>query len=383
MEENQNLVEYIETYGTMSFAEKPFNEIDGLIFSQLTYVDYNDIVDKKKVFLCDAAMKFFSMYSDEEIDKLIGISRKAVMLLMACAKSRRFGWVELCYYVNDISASIDKQFSAVNFILDNETNVIAFRGTDVTVTGTKESAMLSYMFPVPAQIEALHYFQETAMLSGRNIIALGHSKGGNLAEYASVSCSNSLKKKLVAVYEYDAPGFPAWFFDRFDYQQIKDRIYLYMPVGSIIGRILSHDVKPIIVDNIETGLKQHQASSWVVNGDKFALCDSFNHTSDFFSNYINELISYVGENDLEMFFNTIEFIVERMGIDDFYDLKTVEIQKATGLIDSLSNLDESQKERFKQIIKKASSDFAKEYFSAKAKDYSERAKGYIGKFKRT
>lgn len=381
MEENQNLVEYIETYGTMSFAEKPFNEIDGLIFSQLTYVDFNGIVDKNKTFLCDVAMKYYSIHTDEEIEGLIGISKKAVMLLMTCAKSRRFGWCELCYYVNNVNVAIDKQFSAINFILDNTTDVIAFRGTDVTVTGTKESAMLSYMFPVPAQIEALHYFQETAMLSGRKVIALGHSKGGNLAVFAAVNCSNSLKKSLIGVYEYDAPGFPTWFFDRYDYKQISDKIYLFTPVGSIIGRMLNHNVKPIIVDNNETGLKQHQASSWLIKGDKFALCDKYNNTSNFFSNYVNELIEYVGEDDLELFFNTIEYIVERMGIDDFYDLKTVDIQKATGLIDSVSNLDEKQKERFKLIIRKASSDFAKEYFSAKAKDYSDRAKGYFGMFK--
>lgn len=381
MDEIENLVAYIEKYGTLSFSEKPFNEIDGLIFSQLTYVNYENIVGKSKVFLCDVAMKYFKVYSDEEIENLIGISRKAVFLLMACAKSRRFGWIELCYYTNNVNVTIDKQFSAINFILDNETDVIAFRGTDVTVTGTKESAMLSYMFPVPAQIEALHYFQETAMLSGRSIIALGHSKGGNLAVFASVNCSNSLKKKLVGVYEYDAPGFPAWFFDRYDYKQVADKIRLYTPVGSIIGRMLNHDATPIIVESNESGLKQHQASSWIINGDKFALCEKYNHTSNFFSSYLNELKEYVDDDDLEMFFNSIEYIVESMGIDDFYDLKTLEIQKATGLIDTLTNIDEAQKERFKQIIKKISSDFAKEYFSAMAKDYSDKAKGYFGKFK--
>lgn len=68
--------------------------------------------------------------------------------------------------------------------------------------------MLSYMFPVPAQIEALYYFQETASLSEGDVRVCGHSKGGNLAVFAAVSCSNSLKKRIRGVYEYDAPGFP-------------------------------------------------------------------------------------------------------------------------------------------------------------------------------
>ena len=70
---------------------------------------------------------------------------------------------------------------------------MAFRGTDTSITGVKESAMLSYMFPVPAQIEALYYFQETASLTEGDVRVCGHSKGGNLAVFAAVSCSNSLK----------------------------------------------------------------------------------------------------------------------------------------------------------------------------------------------
>ena len=372
----QNLVDYIERYGDKSFAQKPFNEIDGLIFSQLAYVDFENIIGRERKFLSDTAIKYYSIHGNEEIEGLIGISEKAVKLMHACANTRRFGWCELCYYVNNVNVEIDKQFSAISFILDNSTTVIAFRGTDVTVTGTKESAMLSYMFPVPAQIEALHYFQETAMITNRRIIAVGHSKGGNLAVFAGVSCSNSLKKMLDGIYEYDAPGFPEWFFKRYDYRQIADKIYLYTPQGSIIGRLLDHDANPIIVNSTNYGLRQHQVSSWVIEDDMFERCEKYNYSSDFVSQYINELIAYVGEDDLELFFDTLEYIVTKMGIDDFYDLRTADIHRAIGLIDSLTNLDEAQKERFKMIIKKASSDFAKEFFSSKAKI----AKGYFDKF---
>ena len=136
--------------------------------------------------------------------------------------------------------------SAIHFLLDDGCDVVAFRGTDVTVTGVKESAMLSYMFPVPAQIEALYYFQETCMRHSGDIILCGHSKGGNLAVFAAVNCSNSLKKRLKAVYEDDAPGFPKYFFDRYDYCHIKDKIHFFTPQGSIIGRMLFHDTELFI-----------------------------------------------------------------------------------------------------------------------------------------
>lgn len=370
------ILEYIEKYGMLDFTQKPFNEIDNIIFSQLAYTDFEGIVGDRKILLYDAAMKFYSIYSDEEIENLIGISEKSARLLMECAKTRRFGWVQLCNYVNNVNNDIDKQFSAICFCLTGDDILIAFRGTDVTVTGTKESAMLSYMFPVPAQIEALHYFQETAMLSSGNIRICGHSKGGNLAVFAGVSCSNSLKKRIVGIYEDDAPGFPKWFFDRYDYRQIKDVVHFYTPQGSIIGRMLFHDVNPTIVVSENSGLKQHQVSSWKIEDDHFVTQNEFDGFSDFVSEYINTLIEYVGEDDLELFFDVIEYVLSEMGVDDFYDLKKFDIKKAFYLIDSISTIDTDQKERFKFIFKKASTDFAKEFISAKARDYTKMAKDY-------
>ena len=204
----KNMLDYIEEYGNYSFKEKPFNEIDNLIFSQLAYTDFKNIADKQSVSLLKGAKLFFAMYTQQEIDELIAISAKSADLLRRCSMAKRFQNIILCDYINNVSDDIDKQFSAIHFLLDDGCDDVAFRATDVTVTAVKESAMLSYMFPVPAQIEALYYFQETCMRHSGDIILCGHSKGGNLAVFAAVNCSNSLKKRLKAVYEDDAPGFP-------------------------------------------------------------------------------------------------------------------------------------------------------------------------------
>lgn len=377
-----SMLEYIGNYGKFSFDEIPFNEIDNLIFSQLIYVDYDGVIDNNKSeFLFDAAEKISLLHTEEEIEQLLGIDQKSMHLLWACAKTKRYGHVRLSNYVNNVNVAIDKQFAGINFVLNDHACLVAFRGTDATVTGVKESAMLSYMFPVPAQIEALHYFQETAMLQKGDIYLCGHSKGGNLAVFAAVNCSNSLKKRISAVYENDAPGFPKWFFNRYDYQQIKDKIHLYTPQGSIVGRMLYHDAKPTVVVSTNSGIKQHQVSSWLIEDNHFETVDKYDYFSNFTAEYVNTLIDYVGDDDLELFFDTLDFVITNMGIEDFYDLKSVDIKNAIGLVDSLSSLDEMQKERFKLIIKRASSDFAKEYFSGKARGYSKRAKQYFEQLK--
>ena len=167
----KNMLDYIEEYGNYSFKEKPFNEVD-----KLAYTDFKNIADKQSVSLLKGAKLFFAMYTQQEIDELIAISAKSADLLRRCSMAKRFQNIILCDYINNVSDDIDKQFSAIHFLLDDGCDVVAFRGTDVTVTGVKESAMLSYMFPVPAQIEALYYFQETCMRHSGDIILCGHSK---------------------------------------------------------------------------------------------------------------------------------------------------------------------------------------------------------------
>ncbi len=380
--ENLYMLNYIKKYGNYSFDEVKFNEVDNLIFSQLVYVDYGYAVPPdKSVFLCDAAINVFSHTSDEEIRQLLSITQKALQLLMECAKTKRYAYVTLSHYVNNVDDDIDKQFAGINFVLNDHMCLVAFRGTDATVAGVKESAMLSYMFPVPAQIEALHYFQETAMLQKGDIYLCGHSKGGNLAVFAAVNCSNSLKKRIVAVYENDAPGFPKWFFDRYDYKQIEDRIFLYTPQSSIVGRMLFHDTKPIIISSINSGLKQHQVSSWKIKDKTFVRLDKYDNFSNFFSEYINTMIDYIGDDDLELFFDSIEYVLLQMGVEDFYDLKAVDIKNAINLIDTLSDVDDEQKIRFKSVLKRLSADFTKEFLTEKAKDYSKVAKQYFEQIK--
>ncbi len=40
-----NIMDYLDMRGDLTFAERPFNEVDNLIFSELAYLDMNGIVD--------------------------------------------------------------------------------------------------------------------------------------------------------------------------------------------------------------------------------------------------------------------------------------------------------------------------------------------------
>lgn len=118
-------------------------------------------------------------------------------------------------------------------------------------------------------------------------------------------------------------------FERYDFEQIARKTRLYTPQGSIIGRMLNHANEPIIVESTNSGLKQHQVSSWIIEDDKFKTCEKYDASSDFLAEYINKMIDYVGEDDLEQFFNSIDYVLSSIGIDDFYDFKSLDLKKYT------------------------------------------------------
>lgn len=352
-----SIVEYIENYKDKTFSEYPFNEIDALVFSQLSYVDYSAIVCKfdseVEISLSDAAYQYFNLYSEDELNKKISIVLKAGQLLKQCADTKRYKNIRLLKYANNIDDKIDKQFSALTFYINNDLAVIAFKGTDTSITGIKESAMLSYMFPVPAQIHALYYLQESGMIANRNLIVCGHSKGGNLATFAGVSCSNSLKKKIIGIYEFDAPGFPIEMISRYDYVQMRDKIYSYIPQSSIIGCMLYHDSSRKIVKSTSENIKQHQVSSWVIENNHFEFTDETDEKSKFVDKYLKQLTVQVGQENIEDVFEALFDFIEESGIKSYEDIKVFDAIRLKKAFSSLKNITQQEKDVIDSTIKQA------------------------------
>ena len=63
-----NIIDYINKNGKYSFLEKELNEVDKLIFSNLSYVDYKNIIDNShynKKRLEDVGNEFFKKEYDK------------------------------------------------------------------------------------------------------------------------------------------------------------------------------------------------------------------------------------------------------------------------------------------------------------------------------
>ena len=358
----------------------PINEIDYMIFSQLVYNNFDGIaVTSEHISLSSAAEEFFTNYSDADVDALIDVAQRAGHMLKACKDTERFGSAVINNYINNVDGSLDKQISAMSFLLDDGSILVSFRGTDASVAGFKESAMLTYMFPIPAQIEALHYFQETAMLHDGAVRLCGHSKGGNLAVFAAVNCSNSLQKKIDGIYSFDAPGFPEWFFERHDYQQIENKLNIYNPHNSLVGRALCMKKEPNIVISTAKHGRQHNVATWIIDDAAFRRADAYTADSDKLSGYFNNLISEISDKEFEVFYDALEQTANQMGVSDFYDLKEVDTNMLSIIVDSIQTLNPEQKKRFNSIARNLLAFVAKEYVSGAVTKTKKAVKTISGK----
>ncbi|MBS7387883.1 MAG: DUF2974 domain-containing protein, partial [Eubacteriales bacterium] len=239
-----NIMDYIQWRGDLTFSERPFNEVDGLIFAELSYVDYSNIVPNtvvEGITLKRAAEEYFLKYPDSRGRLGIVVPDSIHDLLRAAGNSERFGSVVLSGYVAETSEEKEEQFSAVTFTIGDGIRCIAFRGTDDTIVGWKENFNMCYMFPVPAQSDAANYLNMVAADWNKDLIITGHSKGGNLAVYAAAYCLPEAQEHITAVYNFDGPGFPTSQITLENYGRIRGLMTTLLPEADIVGILLDHE----------------------------------------------------------------------------------------------------------------------------------------------
>ena len=127
------------------------------------------------------------------------------------AASPRFRELEMRDYAALLDQERRVQFSATCYVMPGAWAYVAFRGTDTSFTGWRENFDMAVTPPVPAQRMAAAYLELVARHLPQRLYVGGHSKGGNLATYAAVRCSDAVRARIACVFDHDGPGFKAGF----------------------------------------------------------------------------------------------------------------------------------------------------------------------------
>jgi len=342
-----NILDYITWRGDLSFVQAPFNEVDNLILARISYLPFDKLIKENEVITLQETYKRFNEYNVEELDIL---QKEDLDLFPLVAKSNRFGKLLLSNYVNKIDLEEEKQFSVITIRLLYNTIYISYRGTDNTFVGWKEDFNMSFKELVPAQIDAVQYLEEVGKKWKGNIIVGGHSKGGNLAIYASTFCNKKIQKKIVRIYNNDGPGFNKKIIESNEYKNIVEKIYTYIPQSSVIGRLLNNEGSNIIVKSTQVGLLQHDVYSWKVLGNKFVHSEELTDGSEISTRMIKEWLEKVGPDKREQFIDILFQILNTTNAETFPKLTSKWFSNARIILKSYKDMDETSKKVISETL---------------------------------
>jgi hypothetical protein len=350
-----NIFDYLAWRGDLDFKQAPFNPVDNIILTHLSYIPFDTIVpgpeEKKVITIAEAAESFARTirHNSSRFDNIM-ISKDDPALLASMGESKRYRNLGLTGYVNQIDTIQEKQFAALTILTARKTPFVTYRGTDNTLIGWKEDFNMSFSEEVPAQGEAVRYLEQ---ISGRfcgPIRIGGHSKGGNLAVYASSFCSKKIQKRIYEIYSNDAPGFRPNVIMKDGYLAIKDKIFSFVPETSIIGMLFEHESNYTVVKSVQTGILQHDVYSWEVTRNDVVQLDRVNRESRFVDRTVREWLSSLNNEQREGFTEALFSILSSTEAVSFPELGAGWLKNTVTMIQSLTSIDENSRDMLFKTI---------------------------------
>lgn len=341
-----NIIDYMLWRGDLDFKIDPFNEVDNLILSELSYLNFSGIIDKelrKGVPLYQAAEVYFK----EERDKMKNTGdlmlKDFATLLQNIASCKRYRALKLKMYTAEVSTEEEMQFAALTIDLGNHELYIAFRGTDDTLLGWKEDFKMSVLDIVPAQRTALEYFNKVAHRHvAYKLYVGGHSKGGNLAVYAAVNTTERLKSRIIQVFNNDGPGFKEKIIGSTAYQSIADKIVTLVPQSSVIGMLLEHEENYTVVQSTQKGLLQHDGFSWEVLGNHFVHLKNISPETQLIDVTIKRFLNELSDMQREQFTNVLfDILSSNNEAKTITDLREDSWKSIISMVKTFSQLDQN------------------------------------------
>ncbi|MDO4538965.1 MAG: DUF2974 domain-containing protein [Coriobacteriales bacterium] len=287
-----NMLAYLDEYGSHSFAEQPFGEVDNLVLSELAYLNLREIVPAwgggVAVSLREARARYVELARDDATE-----DNDPRPVLDHAAATKRFGDCQLVGYDAIVDPTLELQYGAVSYLLDDGTCCVVFRGTDNSIVGWREDFSVLYTSHTQGQRRAARYLEDAAERCGGPLIVCGHSKGGNLAMYATAFCSEDVRVRVMRVYSNDGIGFAPDIACSPEFMSMSSRMSLLVPQSSFIGVLLESKECKEVVLSAESGLRQHDPYSWVVTGDKFVRLEQCTHGSILVAKALKEWLQTV------------------------------------------------------------------------------------------
>ena len=347
-EKMATVFDYLDWRGDVPFSADPFQEVDNLVLAELAYTDFRGIVpsDGKGITLQEASQSYFRTHSRDELLADKSFYSKCPFLMDEMATGGRFGDMKLCWHIDEIDVRREAQISAITFLLPDETAYVAFRGTDGSVVGWKEDFNFSFLSETEGQSRAIQYLNEIGAKLDRPLLVGGHSKGGNLAVYASAFCDPAVREKILAVYSNDGPGFKQKMTDSEEYLQLLPKIVSIIPDTSIIGLLLSSKSAHHVVKSSANGILQHDGLTWQVQRNRFIEAP-LSPTAEIIHQTMGSWLEQMDDETRQTFTDTVFYPLEATGMETFSEISDQKWKIVESVLDAAKQI---PKEKQKEVL---------------------------------
>lgn len=252
------IYDYLKYYKDESFNDLPWNMIDNLLCSILSYVPLKSFNKLKYKELINQVLTNPLKETD--------LMRPMVLKVINIIKdSKRYKDI---YFENFINLRDNNTQFGVLTIKVNNIKVISFKGTDGSTIGWLENFRLGYIYPTNTHKLAIEYVKNNITVLDNEVYVLGHSKGGNLAMVSAMEQNNSKFSTIKQVINFDGPGFRKKEFESDKYKKLLPKLVNIVPTGSYIGTIL-YNKNYQVVTSSSYAINEHYPTSWNIFGTKF------------------------------------------------------------------------------------------------------------------
>ena len=252
------IYDYLNYYKDESFENLPWNMMDNLLCSILSYVPLKSF----------NKLKFNEVINNirENPIKETDLMRPIVLKVIDIIKnSKRYKDMIIENFINMRDEST--QFGVMTIKI-NDIKIISFKGTDGSVIGWLENFRLIYTYPTNTHKLAIDYVKNNITVLDNEVYIIGHSKGGNLAMVSAMEQTISKFSKIKQVINYDGPGFRKSEFESDKYKKLLPKLINIIPTGSYIGTIL-YNKNYHVVTSSSHAINEHYPTSWNIFGTKF------------------------------------------------------------------------------------------------------------------
>lgn len=264
-----NINSYIKKYGDKKFSQMPFNEVDALVLSELSYVNFQlvapDVASprskplKLKQLVVDDPFSFYRGSVD-------AIKNRNMVKLMK--KTKRYSHLKIGLCQNVFDEKTTNQFFAMTIFMPNGEAFVSFRGTDTSLLGWKEDFYIAFQEVILAQEQAVAYLNRVSPFLPERFYVGGHSKGGNLAMYGSLHAEKEVRDRIINVFSFDGPGFRKSVDALPAFGEMRPRLMKYVTKNDVIGMMFNvlPETKIVVSNGLLFG--GHDPFYWQIEKDR-------------------------------------------------------------------------------------------------------------------